>query len=107
MTKKVTKVEQYIKDAVKASADEIKTKGVEVSNCSVDAATHVHVDNGDMTEVLLNLAKAQIAIAEAVVKVSKSKPDIENNSTGFYFEGTDRAQVWSDETNYEGEENES
>ena len=76
---KVTKVEQYIKDAVKATAEEITTKGVEISDCHFDSRATINVDNGDMTEVLLKLAKAQSVIAEAVMQVAQSKPDINHN----------------------------
>lgn len=83
----MSKVKQYIEDAVKATASEIKTKGVEVSDVSIDMPTHIHIDNGDLTCVLLELAKAQSEIASAVVAISKTKPTIENNSTGLSFHG--------------------
>lgn len=85
----MSKVKQYIEDAVKATASEIKTKGVEVSDVNFDMQTHVHVDNGDLTDVLLELAKAQSAIASAVVSINKTKPTIENKSTGLSFHGID------------------
>jgi len=87
MTKKITKVEQYIKDAVKATAEEITTKGVDISNCNFDSGATINVDNGDMTEVLLKLAEAQSVIAEAVMRVAQSKPDINHNAHGLSLTG--------------------
>lgn len=70
----MSKVQKYIEDAVQKTANEIKTKGVEISNVHIDNG--VHVDNGDLSEVLLELARAQSAIASAVVSISQSKPSI-------------------------------
>lgn len=83
----MSKVKKYIEDAVKATAEQITTKGVEVSNCNFDSRVDVHVNNGDLTEVLLELAKAQNSLAQAVVKVSQSKPEVNNNSTGLSLTG--------------------
>ena len=87
----MSKVKKYIEDAVSAAVKEIKTKGVEVSNCNISNPTTVNVDNGDLTDVLLQLAMAQTEIARAVVEVSKSKPDINNNSLGMSFTGVDNS----------------
>lgn len=83
----MSKIQKYIEDAVKATANEITTKGVEIKDVSVDNKTIVNVDNGDLTSVLQTLAEAQLALANAVVKVSQSKPDIVNNSKALHLEG--------------------
>lgn len=83
----MSKVKQYIEDAVKATAEQITTKGVEISNVNIDSGVDVHVNNGDLTEVLLELAKAQSSLAQAVVKVSQSKPEVNNNSVGLHLTG--------------------
>lgn len=85
----MSKVKQYIEDAVSETAKHIKTKGVEISGVNVDSGMTVNVDNGDLAGVLEILAQAQIEIAKAVVAVSNSKPDINNNSTGIYLKGVD------------------
>ncbi len=56
----MSKVQKYIEDAVKAAVKEIKTKGVEVSNCTVSTPTTINVDNGDLSDVLLQLSMAQM-----------------------------------------------
>lgn len=92
----MSKVEQYIKDAVAAAADQLKAKGCEISHVNIDSGTTVNVDNGDATDVLLELAKAQSAmagtqaiIAQAVVSITKTQPTVNNNSTGLSFKGVD------------------
>lgn len=70
----MSKVKGYIEDAVKATASEIKTKGVEISNCNIDNGVHIH--NEDMAEALIELAKAQSVIANAIVQVSQRLPTV-------------------------------
>jgi NAD(P)H-hydrate repair Nnr-like enzyme with NAD(P)H-hydrate epimerase domain len=82
----MSKIQKYIEDAVNAAVSEVKTKGVEIKDVSIDNG--VHVDNGDLTDVLLKLAEAQAIIAEAVVSVSKSKPTI-NQSSAMSFNAVD------------------
>ena len=83
----MSKIKGYIEDAVNATANEIKTKGVEIKDVNVDSRMTINVDNGDITSVLQTLAEAQLALANAVVEVSQSKPDITNNSTAFRLDG--------------------
>lgn len=89
----MSKIQKYIEDAVKATANEIKTKGVEIRDVSVDNKTIVNVDNGDLTSVLQTLAEAQLALANAVIDVSQSKPDIVNNSTAFNLQGVSNKPI--------------
>lgn len=74
----MSKVKKYIEDAVSEAARNIKTKGVEISNVTIDNG--VHIDNGDLSDVLLELSRAQSEIARAIVAVSNSKPSINQGS---------------------------
>lgn len=98
----MSKIQKYIEDAVKATANQIETKGVEIKDVSVDNRVIVNVDNGDLTKVLQTLAEAQLALANAVVEVSESKPDVVNNSTAFNLQGVSNKPM----SFIEGDENE-
>ena len=74
----MSKVKSYIEEAVKATAAEITTKGVELSNISIDNGTHIHNDN--MAAVLMELAKAQSVIANAVASASKALPSVNQDA---------------------------
>lgn len=87
----MSKVQKYIEDAVKATAAEITTKGVEISNINIDSGVHIHAD--EAIDVLTILAKAAIQNAETIKSLGENvvktinTVQVENNSTGLRVEG--------------------
>ncbi len=91
----MSKIEEYIKNAVDATRKDAKSSGCTISNNSIDASVKVDIHADESIKVLSILAEAVLASNETLQVISEtvsktiSVKSIKNDSTGISLKGID------------------
>jgi len=89
----MSKVKQYIEEAVKATRNDTEAAGCVVQNCKIDSGVHVHADEAINTLNVLAQAALEnnctLQVLSKAVTETMSVNHIENNSNAIQIEGID------------------